>query len=112
MKHEIFTQKVKEIYEEEREGGIDGYERFKKRYVEVSTKISRGNKRKSKKNKQTLIKRIEDMRKIIRWAESANIQEEKGRKIKRRKRGIDLIKNQTPLAGLGRHLNRQSTFKH
>ena len=106
MKNEIFTQKVKEIYEEEREGGIDGYERFKKRCIEASTKISRGNKRKSKKIKQALIKRIEDMRKIIRWAESANIQEENGRKIKRRKRGIYLIKKSNPTSWLGQTLEQ------
>lgn len=41
------------------------------------------------------------MRKILRWAESANIQEERGNKIKRWKRGSELIRNSNPRKWLG-----------
>ena len=42
------------------------------------------------------------MRKIVRWAESANLQEEKGNKIKRWRRGTELIKNPTHANGQGK----------
>ena len=35
----------------------------------------------NKKNKLIIMKEIEQMRKIVRWAESANLQEEKGNKL-------------------------------
>ena len=46
------------------------------------------------------------MRKILRWAESAVIQEEKGNKIKRRKRGIELITKSNPISWLGQTLEQ------
>ena len=41
------------------------------------------------------------MRKIVRWAESANLQEEKGNKIKRWRRGTELIRKPNPRKWLG-----------
>ena len=38
--------------------------------------------RKTKKNKLIIMKEIEQMRKIVRWAESANLQEEKVTRLK------------------------------
>ena len=46
-------------------------------------KIRKKTLRKSKKNKVIIMKEIEQMRKIVRWEESANLKEEKGNKIKR-----------------------------
>ena len=45
-------------------------------------KLSKGIRRKTKKNKMNIIKQIEVIRKILRWAESAINQEEKGKQIK------------------------------
>ena len=50
-------------------------------------KIRKKTLRKTKKNKLIIMKEIEQMRKIARWAESANLQEEKGNKIKIWRRG-------------------------
>ena len=44
------------------------------------------------------------MRKIVRWAESANLQEEKGNKIKIWRRGTELIRKYNPRKWLGQSL--------
>ena len=41
------------------------------------------------------------MRKIVRWAESANLQEEKGNKIKKWRRGTELIRKSNPRKWIG-----------
>ena len=41
------------------------------------------------------------MRKIVRWAESANLQEEKGNKIKRWRRRTEIIRKSNPRKWLG-----------
>ena len=41
------------------------------------------------------------MKKIVRWAESANMQEEKGNNIKRWRRGTELIRKSNPRKWLG-----------
>ena len=71
------------LFEIEKYNRIEGYERFKTKCVESSMKIRKKELRKTKKNKVIIMKEIEQMRKIVRWAESANIQEEKGNKIKK-----------------------------
>ena len=52
------------------------------------------------------MKIIDEMRKILRWAENANIQEAKGICIKRRKRGTELIRQSNPMIWLGKTLNQ------
>ena len=47
------------------------------------------------------MKEIEQMRKIVRWEESANPQEEKGKKIKRWRRGTELIRKYNPRKWIG-----------
>ena len=106
IKDPIYSTKVREIYEEEKNNGIEGYERFKIRCVKAAKTLAKKTKRKNKKNKQSIIKRIDEMRKILRWAESAVIQEEKGNKIKRRKRGIELITKSNPISWLGQTLEQ------
>ena len=54
-----------------------------------------------KKNKIIIMKEIEQTRKIVGRAESANLQEEKGNKIKRWKRGTELIRKSNPRKWLG-----------
>ena len=61
-----FRVKVQEIYEGERSNGMEEYERFKVRCVESAKKIRKIETRKKKKNKTSIIKRIEEMRKILR----------------------------------------------
>ena len=56
--------------------------------------------------KLNLLKRIDEMRKILRWAENASIQEAKGNKIKRRKRGSTLIRQSNPISWLGKTLEQ------
>ena len=56
---------------------------------------------KTKKNKVIIIKEIEQMRKIVMWEDSANPQEEKGNKIKRWRRGTELIRKYNPRKWLG-----------
>jgi len=48
--------KVKEIYEEEKENGIEGYESFKIRCVEQAQKLKKRTTRQKKKNKLNLLK--------------------------------------------------------
>ena len=64
-------------------------------------KIRKKTLRKTKKNKVIIMKEIEQMRKIVRWAESANLQEEKGNKIKIWRRGRELIRKSNPRKWLG-----------
>ena len=66
----------------EKYNGIQGHERFRKKCVESSMKIGKKTLRKTKNNKVIITKEKEQMRKIVRWAEKANPQEEKGNNIK------------------------------
>ena len=47
------------------------------------------------------MKEIEQMRKTVRWAESADLQKEKVNKIKRWRRGKELIRKSNPCKWLG-----------
>ena len=47
------------------------------------------------------MKEIEQTRKIVMWEDSANPQEEKGNKIKRWRRGPELIRKYNPRKWLG-----------
>ena len=62
-----YQSKVREIYTEERGKVIEGYETCKVRCVEHTRKIKKRTIRQRKKNKSNLFKRIDEMRKIIRW---------------------------------------------
>ena len=104
---ETFQNKVKEIFEEEKENGIEGYERFKIKCVENAIKMKKRATRKSKGNKINILREIDEMRKILRWAESANIQEEKGCRIKRWRRGMELIRQSNPNKWLGQTLEEE-----
>ena len=75
MTNQEFKLKVKELFKIEKYNGIEGYERFKTKFVENSMKIRKKTLRKTKENKLIIMKEIEQMRKIARWAESANLQE-------------------------------------
>ena len=52
------------------------------------------------------------MRKIQQWAESACIQEEKGKRIKRWRRGNNLIWDSNPKKWLGQELSEPIELKH
>ena len=47
------------------------------------------------------MKEMEQMKKIVRWAESANLHEEKGNKIKRWRRGTELTRKPNPRKWIG-----------
>ena len=64
-------------------------------------KIKKKTLRKTKKKKVIMMKEIDKMRKIVRWAESANLQEEKGNNIKRWRRGTELIRKYNPRKWIG-----------
>ena len=101
MQNEIYKKKVKQIHDEERPHGIEGYERFKIRCVSEATKLARRTRKHDNKKKTAILQQIATMRKLLRWAETANIQIERGNKIKRRKRGIELLKSSNPTNWLG-----------
>ena len=54
-----------------------------------------------KKNKVIIMKEIEQIRKIVRWVEIANLQEEIGNMIKIWRRGTELIRKSNPRKWLG-----------
>lgn len=62
----IYSTNVKEIYKKEKNNEIEGHKRFKTRSVEEAKTLAKKTKRKNKKNKQSIIKRIDKMRKILR----------------------------------------------
>jgi hypothetical protein len=89
---EEYGKEVKRIFDEERGGGIDGYERFKKRCVEKSVEMTKKKKKKRGRDRYKLNTEIQKMRRIIEWTENARIAQEQGRKIKRWKRGIQMLR--------------------
>ena len=62
--------------------------------------------RKKKKNKIALLKQIELMHRLRRWAENANIDHKKGNEMKRCKQGTDLIRQSNPKSWLGHDLSQ------
>ena len=89
----ISTREVKNIYDEERGGGIEGYGRFKKRCVEKAVEIKKKKKKKKRgRDRHKLNIEIQKVRRIIEWTENARIAQEEGRKIKRWKRGMKMLR--------------------
>ena len=76
MMNQEFKLNVKELFEIEKQNGIEGYERFKTKCVESSMKIRKKTFHKTKKNKVIIMKEIYQKRKIVRQAEIENLQEE------------------------------------
>jgi hypothetical protein len=87
-----YQKEVKKIFEEERGGGIEGYENFKKRCVEKAREMKKKRKKKRRRDQHKLNLEIQKIRRIIEWTENARIDEEAGRNIKRRKRGIQMLR--------------------
>ena len=56
MTNQEFQLKLKGLFEIEKYNGIEGYERFKRKYVEISMKTRKKTLRKTKKNKVTIMK--------------------------------------------------------
>ena len=102
MTNQEFHLKLKGLFEIETYNGIEGYKSFKIERVESQQKSGRSHCAKKKKNKVIIMKEIEQTRKIVRWEESANLKEEKGNKIKRRRRGKELIRKSKPRKWLGK----------
>ena len=58
-----FRQKVKELYKEEKEKGIERYKLFRTRCVEMAKKLKKHIAQKKKKKKLNVLKRIDEIRK-------------------------------------------------
>ena len=69
-----FHNIVRKLYNKEKENGIDGYERFKVECVNSANKMKKKQTKEAKRNRDNIVKEIDEMRKIWRWAESANLQ--------------------------------------
>ena len=76
--------RVTELYEEQKNNGIEGYTTFKFKCVESANKIEEKTYCQAKQNKSSISEEIEEMRKVWRWTESVNMQENKGKEIKER----------------------------
>ena len=90
-----YCETVKKIYEEEKNSDDDilvRHERMKARCMQEAMRRTKKWKRKEKKKKNELKKKIELMNRVVQWTENAVIQRGKGKKIKRWKRGIEMIR--------------------
>jgi len=76
MEDDEFQRQVKKIYDEERGGGMKGYERFKKRCVEKAVEKKKKKKNKRGRDQHKLNIEIQKMRRFIEWTESAKIAQE------------------------------------
>ena len=65
-----YQNEVRKIYEEERGGGMTGYERFKRRCVEKAIEMKKKKKKKKKNDSNKLNQQIELIRQIILWTEN------------------------------------------
>jgi hypothetical protein len=72
--------------------GIKGYENFKRRCVEKAVEMKKKKKKKRRRDQHKLNLEIQKIRRIIEWTENARIAQEAGRKIKRWKRGIKMLR--------------------
>jgi hypothetical protein len=104
IKDEEFQREVRRIYEEERGGGLIGYERFKKRCVEMSVKMKMKKKMKRGRERNKLNNQIQSMRRIIEWTENAIIEQKEGRTIKRWKRGMKMLRKSNTMRWMGRQV--------
>ena len=59
--------------------------------VEEAAKLKRITNTKERKDAKVIEKELNEFRKLQRWTENASIQDERGRKIKRWQRGMELI---------------------
>ena len=66
-----FRNRVIELYEEEKNDGIEGYTRFKFKCIQNENKT-----------KEKAYCQAKEMREVWRWTESVNRQEDKGKKMK------------------------------
>ena len=105
LESEEYEKEVKRIFEEERSQGLEGYERFKKRCVEKAVELKRKQKKKKRRDMYKLNKHITLMRRILNWAEDAAIQVERGKAIKRLKRGEQMIRESNPKRWMGKSIN-------
>ena len=64
IKDEKFKEIVKQHYDNERNNGIEGYERFKVKCVESALKLNKRHKKKEKKDKTTVNNELELMRRL------------------------------------------------
>ena len=89
-----YCETVKKIYEEEKNSDdiLVRHERMKARCMQEAMRRTKKWKRKEKKEKNELKKKIELMNRVVQWTENAVIQRGKGKKIKRWKRGIEMIR--------------------
>jgi exonuclease III len=99
-----YQVEVKKIYEEERGGGLEGYERFKKRCVEKAVEMTKKKKKRRGRDRYKLNTEIQKMRRIIEWTENARIDQEEGRKIKRWKRGMKMLRESNTVRWMGKQV--------
>ena len=101
---EEYQTEVRKIFEEERGGGRENVDRFKQRCVDKAIEMWRRKKKKKKRNNNKLNKRIEQMRRIIEWTENARIDVAARRKIRRYRRGVEMLRKSNTMMWMGKKI--------
>jgi hypothetical protein len=101
---EEYQKEVKKIYDEERGGGLEGYERFKKRCLEKAIEMKKKTKKRRGRDRHRLNTEIQKMRRIIEWTENARIAQEEGQTIKRWKRGMKMLRASNTMRWMGKQV--------
>ena len=68
-------------------------------------------KKKKKRDRHKLNRRIEQMRRILNWTENARIQVERGNRVKRWKRGENMIRESNPRRWMGKSMEEITELK-
>ena len=106
-----YQKEVRKMYEEERGGGIEGYERFKARCVEKAVDMKKKRRKKKKRDTNRLNREIRSMRHILNWTENAIVQNERGNKVKRWKKGEEMIRRSNPKRWMGKSMGEIMELK-
>ena len=104
IEDEEYQKEVRKIFEEEKDGGIEGWERFKIRCVAKGVEMRRKRKKKKGRDRNKTNRQIQKMRRILEWTENAMIQTEKGKTIKRWRRGNEMLRKSNTMRWMGKRI--------
>ena len=111
LENKEFQDTVKAIFEEERGGGLEGYETFKKRCVKLATKWKKKEKKRRRRSRDNLNKQIQLMRRIVEWVENARLHVESGKKIAKWKRGNQMLRDSHTNQWTGKKIHEITDLK-
>ena len=114
LSNKEFREEVKRIFDEEQASKDDiltRHERFKERCRQAAVKKMKKIKRRKKKKRNKMNQEIKLMRRVAEWTENAKIQEMKARKIKRWKRGQELLLEAKAERWMGKKMSEMTSMK-